>query len=48
MVTGFRAASAVLLLMSLAIKLSAATPIHVNSIIRELKRLELQIARKKG
>lgn len=35
--------SAVLLLMSLAIKLSVAPSIHANRIMNELKRIELQI-----
>ena len=39
--------SAVLLLASLAVKLSVGPPIHANRIMRELKRLELQIARQK-
>lgn len=37
--------AAVLLLMALAIKLSAAQSIYSNRIICELKRIELQIAR---
>jgi len=40
--------SAVLLLASLAIKLSVAAPIHANRILIELKRIELQIARRKA
>lgn len=35
----------VLLLMSLAIKLAVAPAIHANRIMRELKRIELQLAR---
>ena len=38
--------AAVLLLMSLAIKLAVAPSIHADRIMRELKRIELQIARK--
>jgi hypothetical protein len=37
--------AAVLLLASLAVKLAVAPPIHTNQIMRELKRIELQIAR---
>ena len=37
--------AAVLLLMSLMIKLSVAPAIHHNRIMRELKRIELQMAR---
>ncbi|MDF7775708.1 hypothetical protein P1X14_10660 [Sphingomonas sp. AOB5] len=37
--------AAVLLLASLAVKLGVAAPIHANQIMRELKRIELQIAR---
>jgi hypothetical protein len=37
--------AAVLLLASLAVKLAVAPAIHANRIMRELKRLELQIAR---
>lgn len=37
--------AAVLLLASLAVKLAVAAPIHANQIMRELKRIELQIAR---
>lgn len=37
--------AAVLLLMSLAIKLAVAPAIHANRIMCELKRIELQIAR---
>jgi hypothetical protein len=36
----------VLLLASLAVKLAVAPPIHANRIMRELKRIELQIARR--
>lgn len=36
--------AAVLLLASLAVKLAVAPPIHANQIMRELKRIELQIA----
>ncbi|MCP3733193.1 hypothetical protein M9978_22575 [Sphingomonas sp. MG17] len=36
--------AAVLLLASLAVKLAVAAPIHTNQIMRELKRIELQIA----
>lgn len=36
--------AAVLLLMSLAVKLSVAPSIHANRIIIELKRLQLQLA----
>lgn len=39
--------AAVLLLMSLAIKLAVAPSIHANRIMRELKRLELQLALKR-
>ena len=39
--------AAVLMLMSLAIKLSVAPSIHANRIMRELKRIELQIAIKR-
>lgn len=38
--------AAVLLLASLAVKLAVAAPIHAHQIIRELKRIELQIARR--
>ena len=38
--------AAVLMLMALAIKLSVAPSIHANRIMCELKRIELQIARK--
>ena len=38
--------AAVLMLMALAIKLSVAPTIHADRIMRELKRIELQIARK--
>jgi len=37
--------AAVLLLMSLIIKLAVAPTLHHNRLMRELKRLELQIAR---
>ena len=37
--------AAVLLLMSLAIKLAVAPAIHTNRLMRELKRVELQLAR---
>ena len=37
--------AAVLLLMSLMIKLAVAPAIHQNRIMRELKRIELQLAR---
>lgn len=37
--------AAVLLLMSLMIKLAVAPAIHHNRLMRELKRIELQIAR---
>ncbi|MDP2318801.1 MAG: hypothetical protein Q8O42_05605 [Acidobacteriota bacterium] len=37
--------AAVLLLMSLIIKLAVAPAIHHNRLMRELKRIELQIAR---
>ena len=37
--------AAVLLLASLAVKLAVAPPIHTNQIMRELKRIELQIVR---
>jgi len=37
--------AAVLMLMALAIKLSVAPAIHADRIMRELKRIELQIAR---
>ena len=37
--------AAVLLLMSLIIKLAVAPAIHHNQLMRELKRVELQIAR---
>ena len=40
--------AAVLLLASLAVKLAVAPPIHANQIMRELKRIELQIARRKA
>lgn len=40
--------AAVLLLMSLAIKLAVAPSIHANRIMCELKRIELQIARMRG
>ena len=38
--------AAVLLVASLMIKLAAAPAIHTNQLMRELKRIELQIARK--
>jgi len=37
--------SAVLLLASLAVKLAVAPAIHTNRLMRELKRIELQLAR---
>ncbi|MDT9600181.1 DUF6768 family protein [Sphingosinicella rhizophila] len=37
--------AAVLLLASLAVKLAVAPPIHTSQIMRELKRIELQLAR---
>jgi hypothetical protein len=37
--------AAVLLLMSLTIKMGVAPAIHANRIMRELKRIELQLAR---
>ncbi len=39
--------AAVLLLGSLAVKLAVAPPIHANQIMRELKRIELQLVRKR-
>ncbi len=36
--------SAVLLLASLAVKLAVPLPIHTNRLMRELKRIELQLA----
>ena len=40
--------AAVLVLASLAIKLSVAPSIHANRIMSELKRIELQIVRRKA
>lgn len=40
--------SVLLLLMALIIKLSVAPAIHAKRLMRELKRIELQIARKKA
>jgi hypothetical protein len=37
--------AAVLLLASLAVKLAVAPPIHASQIMRELKRIELQLVR---
>ncbi len=37
--------AAVLMLMALSIKLAVAPAIHTNRLMRELKRIELQIAR---
>jgi hypothetical protein len=37
--------AAVLLLMSLIVKLAVAPAVHHNRLMRELKRLEFQIAR---
>ncbi|MBA3511619.1 MAG: hypothetical protein H0T81_06900 [Sphingomonas sp.] len=37
--------AAVLLLMSLMIKLAVAPALHANRLMRELKRIELQLAR---
>lgn len=40
--------AAVLLLMSLIVKLAVAPAVHHNRLMRELKRIELQIARMRG